>query len=129
MDPAKPQVVILNDHQGQYAGLPPGIHRSLGGTCADGYVLTRVAARNLLEANLPIIVPCDTWGRWVRQGRIELYHTVPAVVRQMQEVFGSTTSERRVDVSLLSLPRWLLHKAKRAIGKVLDACLVKVTGR
>ena len=127
--PAKPQVVILNDHQGQYARLPPGIHRSLGGTCTDGYVLTRVAARNLLEANFPIIVPCDTWGRWVRQGRIELYHAVPAVVRQMQDVFGTTTAVNRRDVSKLSPPKWLLHKAKRAVGKVLDACLVKVTGR
>jgi len=60
---------------------------------------------------------------------IERHHVVPAVVRQMQKAFGSTTSERRVDVSLLSLPRWLLHKAKRAVGKVLDACLVRLTGR
>ena len=129
MDPAKPQVVILNDHQGQYARLPPGIHRSLGGTCTDGYVLTRVAARNLLEANFPIIVPCDTWGRWVRQGRIELYHAVPAVVRQMQDVFGSMTSANRMDVLKFPLMKRLLHKAKRAVGKVLDACLVGLTGR
>ncbi len=130
IDPSKPQVVILNDHQNKYGTLPPGIHLSrYGGTCTDGYVLTRVAARNLLDANLPIIVPCDTWGRWVRQGRIELYHAVPAVVRQKQEVFGSTTSEQRVDVSRLSFPKRLLHKAKRAIGKSLDICLMKVTGR
>ena len=130
IDSSKPQVVILNDHQNKYGTLPPGIHLSrYGGTCTDGYVLTRVAARNLLDANLPIIVPCDTWGRWVRQGRIELYHAVPAVVRQKQEVFGSTTSEQRVDVSRLSFPKRLLHKAKRAIGKSLDICLMKVTGR
>ncbi len=130
IDPSKPQVVILNDHQNKYRTLPPGIHLSrYGGSCTDGYVLTRMAARNLLDANLPIIVPCDTWGRWVRQGRIELYHAVPAVVRQKQEVFGSTTSEQRVDVSRLSFPKRVLHKAKRAIGKSLDFCLVKVTGR
>ncbi len=130
IDPSKPLIVILNDHQGKYGMLPSGIHLSrYGGSCTDGYVLTRVAARNLLEANLPIIVPCDTWGRWVRQGRIELYHAVPAVVRQKQDVFGSTTSEQRVDVSRLSFPKRLLHKAKRAIGKSLDFCLVKVIGR
>lgn len=130
IDPTKPQVVLLNDHQNKYGTLPLGIHCSrYGGSCTDGYVLTRVAARNLLNANLPIIVPCDTWGRWVRQGRIELYHAVPAVVRQQQEVFGSTTSEQRVDVSRLSFPKRVLHKAKRIIGKSLDWCLMKMTGR
>ena len=129
IDPKKPQVVILNDHQNANGDIPSGIHRSTGGTCTDGYVLTRVAARNLLDANLPIIVPCDTWGRWVRQGRIELYHAVPAVVRQMQNVFGTSTSEGRVDVSKLPLPRRLVHKVKRAIGKALDWSLIKVTGR
>ncbi len=130
IEPTKPQLVLLNDHQHQYGDLVPGIHCScFGGTCADGYVLTQVAARKLLEANLPMVVPCDTWGRWVRQGRIELYHAVPAVVRQMQEVFGSTTSEQRVDVSRLSFPKRFFHKVKRAIGKSLDLCLVKVTGR
>jgi Glycosyltransferase involved in LPS biosynthesis len=130
IDPTKPQIVILNDHQNKYGYLPRGIHRSCyGGTCTDGYVLTRVAARNLLETNLPIIVPCDTWGRWVRLGRIELYHAVPSVVRQMQETFGSTTSEHRVDVSGFSFPKRLLHKVKRTIGKSLDMCLMKITGK
>ena len=129
IDPQKPQVVILNDHQHAYGNLKAGIHRSRGASCTDGYVLTRVAAWNLLEANLPIIVPCDTWWRWVRQGRIELYHAVPAVVRQMQDVFGSMTSEKRMDVAKLPLVKRLIHKAKRAIGKTLDASLVKLTGR
>ena len=130
IDPQKPQVVILNDHQNKYGNLPSGIHRSrFGGTCTDGYVLTRTAAQNLLRANLPIIVPCDTWGRWVRQGRIELYHAVPAVVRQKQDVFGSSTDVNRVNVSKLSLTKWFLYKAKRTVGKALDTCLSKVTGR
>lgn len=129
INPQKPQVVILNDHQHAYGNLKAGIHRSRGASCTDGYILTRVAARNLLEANLPIIVPCDTWWRWVRQGRIELYHAVPAVVRQMQEVFGSMTSEKRMDVAKLPLVKRLIHKAKRVIGKTLDASLVKLTGR
>ena len=129
INPQKPQVVILNDHQHAYGNLKTGIHRSRGASCTDGYVLTRVAARNLLEANLPIIVPCDTWGRWVRQGRIELYHVAPVVVRQMQDVFGSMTSEKRMDVAKLPLVKRLIHKAKRAMGKTLDACLVKLTGR
>lgn len=128
--PTKPQVVILNDHQKKYGNLSTGIHRSCyGGSCTDGYVLTRVAARNLLGANLPIIVPCDTWGRWVRLGRIELYHAVPAVVRQMQDTFGTSTSEGRMDVSKLPLPRRLMYKVKRVVGKALDWTLIKVTGR
>lgn len=130
IDPSKPQVVILNDHQNKYGTLPPGIHLSrYGGTCTDGYVLTRVAARNLLDANLPIIVPCDTWGRWVRQGRIELYHAVPAVVRQQQDVFGTSTAKERVAVSKLPFPQYFVHKLKRAIGKALDWSLIRLTGR
>lgn len=129
LDPTKPQVVILSDHQNAHGSLSAGIHRSLGGTCTDGYVLTRVAARNLLDANLPMIVPCDKWGRWVRQGRIELYHAVPAVVWQMQDVFGTSTSEGRIDASKLPLPKRLVHKMKRVVGKALDWLLIKVTGR
>lgn len=130
IDPAKPQVVLLNDHQNKYGDLPSGIHRSrFGGTCTDGYVLTRVAAKNLLEANLPIIVPCDTWWRWVRQGRMELFHAVPAVVRQRQDVFGSMTLENRVDVAKFPLFLRLIHKVKRGLGKAMDECLVKLTGK
>lgn len=130
LDQKRPQVFLLNDHQNRYAGFSLGIHWSrFGGMCTDGYVLTQAAARNLLAANLPIIVPCDTWGRWVRQGRIELYHAVPAVVRQMQNVFGTSTSEGRVSVSELSLLRRIGHKVKRIVGKMLDMFLIKVTGR
>lgn len=130
IDPSKPQVVILNDHQNKYGDLPSGIHQSrFGGTCTDGYVLTRVAAKNLLEANLPILVPCDTWWRWVRQGRMELFHAVPAVVHQRQDVFGSMTTVNRLDVAKLSLPARLLYKTKRMVGKILDIYLVKITGR
>ena len=108
IDPTKPQVVLLNDHRRQYEDLSKGIHRScFGGMCTDGYVLTRIAAKKLLEANLPMIAPCDTWNRWVRQRRIELYHAVPAVVRQMQDKFGTTTAVGRKDVSKLALPKWL----------------------
>ncbi len=130
IDPSKPQVVILNDHQNKYGEMPPGIHLSrFGGTCTDGYVITRVAAQNLLNANLPIIVPCDTWWRWVRQGRIELYHAVPAVVRQRQDVFGSMTLVNRTDVSKLLAPLRILHKTKRVVGKLLDMLLIVVNGR
>ena len=130
IDPMRPQVVILNDHQSRYKDFAPGIHRSIyGGMCTDGYILTRIAAQNLMKANFPIIVPCDTWGRWVRLGRIELYHVVPAVVRQVQDVFGTSTSEGRINVAKMPLPKRINYKAKRVVGKVLDSCLMKVTGR
>jgi hypothetical protein len=47
----------------------------------------------------------------------------------MQDVFGTSTSEGRVDASKLPLPKRLVHKMKRAVGKALDWSLIKVTGR
>lgn len=129
LDASKPQVIILNDHEGVRRDLPRGIYPSFRGLCTDGYVLTRVAARKLIAANFPIIVPCDRWCRWVKQKYIQLYHAVPAVVRQKQDVFGSTTIDKRISVSSLSPTRRILYKVKRAIGKTLDLCFIKMTGR
>jgi len=132
VDTAKPQVVMLSDHTGMYRNVEViggAIRRSSTAMCTDGYVITPAAGKALLEQNCPIIVPCDTWGRWSKQGKIEIYHALPNAVSQDQVTFGSSTFAERVVVADLPPARWMWHKAKRCVGRAVDLILVKVTGR
>ncbi len=133
LDVTKPQVVLLSDHTRQYGGVLEAdsfeLRKSINGTCADGYCLTQEAAKVLLKQNLPLLVPCDTWGRWVKKGVIELFHALPSVCQQVQEQFGSSTSEGRFNVAEFSRSKWMFHKSKRLIGKTIDFVLQKVTKR
>ena len=132
-DVTKPQVVLLSDHTKMYGNVPETdsfeLRKSLNGMCTDGYCLTKEAAKVLLKQNLPLITPCDTWGRWVKQGVIELFHALPSTCKQNQLDFGSSTSEGRVYTMSLPLHKWLFHKSKRVVGKVIDFVLQKWTGR
>lgn len=125
IDPKKPQVVMLSDHTRRYTSGEIGIVSSNGAMCTDGYVITPLAAKRLLKANLPMIVPCDHWWRWRKLGIVELYHALPSVVRQDQATFGSSTSvaHRSHRASL-----WLWKKFLRLIGKMIDMVLISVIG-
>ena len=133
LDSTKPQVVLLSDHTKLYGDVLGAdsfeLRKSKTGTCADGYCLTQEAAKVLLKQNLPLITPCDTWERWVRQGVIELFHALPSVCQQVQALFGSSTSEGRAYTMSFPLHKWLFHKSKRVVGKVIDFVLQKWTGR
>lgn len=126
-----PRVVLLSNQMGikfQNNTDDFVVRKSSSGMCTDGYCLNKAAAKALLKANLPICVPCDTWGRWVRSRTIELYHALPSVVRQNQERFGSSTSANRQAVAEMPVMRWLAHKGKRVIGRSIDfalSCIVK----
>lgn len=124
--PERPQVVMLSDHTKRYHDGVSGIRASLGAMCTDGYVITPAAAKALLAANLPMIVPCDHWWRWRKLGLIELYHALPSVVRQNQATFGSSTSVVHGRGTILL---WPWRKFLRCIGKVIDAALIMVTSR
>lgn len=121
IDKTKPQVVLLSSHNCNREG--SGIVRSKTAVCADAYVITQLAARALLGANLPMQVPCDHWWRWERKGLIELYHALPMVASQNQEIFGTSTQANAVRVSDFPLHKWLCHKIKRLIGKTIDKVL------
>lgn len=131
-DTSKPQVIMLSDHMGKYsnAKIPNGfqIVRSQTAMCTDGYCLTLPAAQTLLRVNSPIIVPCDSWGRWTRNRRIDLFHLLPSVCRQT-EMFASHTTVGRTVVSELPLFQRFIHKSKRIVGKSADYLLLKTTGR
>lgn len=132
IDVARPQVIILSDHTNQYAEAQPSepkLVSSAGGMCTEAYVVTPAAAAALLHQNLPMMVPCDAWGRWVRNGSIELYHALPTTAGQDQITFLSSTSKGRRAVSEYSLPEKLVHYSKRFVGRSIDAILRKVTGK
>lgn len=118
VDAQKPQVILLSSHERARSGY--GIVRSSTGMCTDGYVITQLAAQALLNANMPMQVPCDHWERWVKKGLIELYHALPTVVRQNQKRFGSSTQNSMVRVKDCSYPVKIIHKFKRSFGKALD---------
>jgi GR25 family glycosyltransferase involved in LPS biosynthesis len=121
IDKAKPQVVMLSSHNCKREGR--GIIRSKTAVCTDAYVITQLAAKALLGANLPMQVPCDHWWRWERKGLIELYHALPTAVSQNQEMFGTSTQANAVRVSDFPLHKWVYHKVKRLIGKTIDKIL------
>lgn len=122
IDTSKPQVYFLSDHQHHFDGLAGIVHRD-DAMCTDGYVITKPAAEAVLNINFPMIVPCDHWVRWAKAGLLELYHALPATVRQHQERFGTSTQAGAVDVASYPLPKWILHKSKRLIGKTIDELL------
>ena len=133
LDITKPQVVLLSDHTQMYGDVNLGddfeLRQSTSGMCTDSYCLTQEAARVLLKQNLPIITPCDTWGRWVCQKKIALFHMLPSVCKQNQAQFGSSTSEGRMDTEKFSHFKRIMYKAKRVVGKAIDILLQKVLGR
>ena len=127
IDVEKPQVVLLSNHTRRgvgACGTEPGMCRVKSDMYTEGYVLTPLAAQELLKANWPLQTPCDWWGRWVKRGVIELYHAFPTVCRQDQTQYKSgTVDPNSFNVHNLSWPRWIWHKALRLIGKSLDRAL------
>ena len=126
---AIPQVLLFSNHDriarekiGVVAFAENGVAvvRSQSGICADGYCLNLAAAKALLGQNVPMIVPCDHWWRWVANGTIELFHVFPSAIAQNQRRFGSSTSVDRIETLMPLSARWLVYKAKRLLGKPLD---------
>lgn len=123
LDTSKSQVVLLSNHTSEFCN-DWQISPAKKDMYAEAYILTQQAAKALLKANLPMQTPCDHWGRWVKTKAIELYHAFPTVCTQDQTQFVSgTVDNTRFNVAKLPLPLFILHKAKRLIGKILDNIL------
>ena len=127
VDETKPQVLLLFDHTDGRMDLPmptqPFALRPIKDSLyAEGYVLTRPAAEQLIQANYPLRVLNDIWGRWVRQGRIRLFAVSPASCTQSSIATGERTvceaSFARKDLSFGGRFWW---DVRRLVGIVLDA--------
>ena len=119
LDPAKPQVYVLNTWGIDVEALPPGIHRAKKAWCTDGYVITLAGAKLMLEKNEPVIVVCDAWKRFARWWGLELNVVNPAVVRQADELFASDIQVRK------KIGSWFV----RQLLWIVDFVLIKLTGR
>lgn len=123
IDASRSQVVVLSDLKGRRAAAAAGktgIVSSQGAYCTDAYVITPCAARAILAANFPLIVPCDHWGRFARRGIVEIFHSLPAVAVQRGDVFGSSIDpSRRIHRSRGCVWR-IFHALPRAIGLGVD---------
>lgn len=140
LDKDIPQVVLFSNHGNlDFSSLSPvhtchggeiEIYQTETGICTEAYCLTLAAVKALLKQNLPMITPCDHWGRWVKNGAIKLYHAVPTTCSQNQAEFGSSTSQGRGRaVADYPMWKWVLHKGKRLVGKSMDVVLTLVTRR
>lgn len=119
LDPAKPQVYVLNTWGIDVEALPPGIHRAKKAWCTDGYVITLAGAKLMLEKNEPVVAVCDSWKRFVRWWGLELNIVKPAVVRQADDIFESDIPKEK------KLDNWFV----RQLLWLVDFILIKLTGR
>lgn len=124
LDPKKPQVILLSNLLGE-PEYGEEIRNVKGALCTDAYIITLPAAKALLKENLPICVPCDHWGRWVRHGVIKLYLALPSVCMQNNAEFGTNISLQGAKRSMLG---WVLFKGMRALGLSIDYILYKFQG-
>ena len=62
----QPQVILFSAY-GEKKGIvhEAGVEKISVGSCTDGYLVTRAAAKLILETNLPVIVQADAWIRWL----------------------------------------------------------------
>lgn len=98
----QPQVILFSAY-GEKKGVAheAGVEKIAVGSCADGYLVTRAAAKLISEINLPVIVQADAWARWRRRYGLQLYRIYPTSVRQDNDNFGTdidgwTDSNRKV---------------------------------
>lgn len=134
IDCNRPQVVLLSNHCKKKhsnqstisARNAPAVRivKSRSDMCTEGYVITPLAAKALLKANMPMKCPCDWWGRWRRYGIIELYHAFPTVCSQERRKYSSgISSTKGLVVANLPFYGLVVHKSKRIVGLFLDRIL------
>ena len=130
----KKQVILLSALG--FRAKEKGIFKNLKGTCADGYVITLPAAREIYKSNCPVVVVADKWQRWAKWFGVEIYTCWPPIVRQDNEQFGT-------DVDSWVVPRQnstgngtgkvgialILFRGCRVVEKVFDWLFWKLTGR
>lgn len=107
LDKAKPQVVLLSNHEGQFV-------------FADGYVITRSAAEAIAVENSPIKRPFDHWWKWRDMGLVEVFRYDPPVVSQD---IHQTTIGRAKALCQMGLAEKIWWKMKRLIGQMILALL------
>lgn len=132
LDLSRPMVALLSNHTRKaiQSESSPALVPAITDQYAEGYVMTPKAAAALLKANWPLQVPCDHWGRWAKQGVIELFHAIPTVCSQDQRQYASGTVGPGVGwASDMPFGRRMVYKFKRLLGLSYDKLLLFVERR
>ena len=119
IDKSRAQVILLSDHTHQGC-CTPCICPAKSDMFSEAYVITKIAAMNLLRANYPLQVPCDHWGRFVRLGAIELFHAYPTIANQNWTAYESSIGKSGVRPP----KRPFMERVFRHLGFFVDACMV-----
>lgn len=126
LDASRPQVFLFSD--GTYPPLPrtdAAFARAVCGDCAEAYLVTLPAARELLRVNSPMVVMLDSWTRFAARGHIELYRATPATVTQ-DHSFQSAVPVHGRPSNRFGRFLW---NAARLIEKPLDALWFRLARR
>ena len=126
LDVNRRQVFLFSD--GTYPPLPSAgnaFSRTQNGDCAEAYLITLPAARELLRVNSPMVVMHDNWSRSAARGHIELYRATPATATQDHTFQSAVPVKGRPSNGSLRL----LWNAMRLVEKPLDALWFRLTGR
>ena len=127
LDPAKPELFLLCDHEGETPPTGEGIAPTGPCTaCAEAYVITAAAARRFLALNDPLHAILDAWGHWARRG-FAIWKVYPPAATQADVPsisHAASAASRRT--------RWgwyvALWRVRLALTRALDALLYKVLG-
>lgn len=117
----KKQVVLLSAHgvSDELRNRDMGIVPIRTCTCADAYVITNTAAQAILNANYPVVVPCDTWARFHKLFKVELYRATPCTVWQDSRF---STENQKNHKPYRGYPKFV-WKSFRAFGVTVDLAM------
>lgn len=130
MDFNRPQVALISNHREGKAETDFLLKRVTVGSYTEGYVITLPAAKKILEKNLPIKCPSDTWTFWQQKGWIELYQAYPEGVNQEWNTTVGYTSDVTaagdsvIDVRQMNFVQKILWRIKRIVGLALARVLL-----
>ena len=125
----KPQVVLLTNYTKERDDGTWRIVPSRGDSSSEAYVITKAAARNIVERCYPVCMPSDSWRFWVSRGWIELYHAFPTMVPSTWQLPGYASDvcpqgEEILRVSKMGWMKKCVWKVGRIVGKLLSSILI-----
>lgn len=129
VDPKRKQVILFSGHalSQEECEKESGVVSISGGTCADAYMITRLAAMAILAGNDPVVTVCDRWIRFQKRYGVEMYRVFPITARQDKAQFpGSNVSEFPTRPRGFAL---FVRKLIRAVELFIDWIIFLFTGR
>ena len=129
IDAKRPQVVLLTNYTKEIDDGTFRIVPSVGDSSAEGYVITAIAARKIVERFYPVCMPSDSWRYWVKRGCIELYHAFPTVIPSTWRNEGYVSDvcpkgEQKIDASKFSVLMLLCWRLFRLIGTFIGWIII-----